>query len=642
MGQEPTFAQVREEYLANLREVKLRSEFRLDHNAAPDAQIEAIREEAKRIYQLQQRNNEILRSCFYEKDPEELSDEQAAEWFDFARALVDDYRRLDLPLAYQLHAMLLRRARAKGDRACIIRERYYCGLTLHYIDLPLNNSSANLYNKQVRDYFAEAADFLPQFAELDHESRAYVIRSLGNIDLGYSHSTERSDTLTMYPPGGTYQDILDCFDRAYAAMTDPNLRAIDPDLPWEDYVYAMHFGRTILLSHIREGMGGQQLRDAVYESACYVYERQSRAAKRKNLGLSARVVYVHAAASYHVGRMDIDELMELMLRENARADNSINADNIFRHLSLVPYLQCYLHFCTPEQQAKFMPRVKAAIESGYDYVRKLPISDYFSQASMYVRNTIVEALADDKEMTVKRKSAFLRMFLTCHRPTYVHSLMVAWLTGELVKRLLDTDPDLLLRRDAGAWRCATREEAAARRQDFVRQAYEVGLYHDVGKTAVLEVVSNYGRRLTKEEFQVIQRHPYIGYWLLKTLGGMDQCAESALGHHCFFNESSGYPLDIAARRANRCNLLTDVLSVADSLDAATDDIGRSYAVAKNFTSLVAEFLDGADTRYSGRVVAIFEDEDFVKDLERRTMEKRRATYLRTYRDSIENAGRLEL
>lgn len=640
MERHAAFQALREEYLANLHEIKLRSRFHFDLAETPDQQIEFIRGEAKEIYRLQQRNNDLLRVEFYDQIPEDLTDEQANDWFEFAKALVDDYRRADLPLAYQIHLMLLRRARARKDCAEIVRELYYCGLMLHYMDQPLKNSCANLYNEQVRNYFSEGASYLPRFAEVDHETRGYIIRCLGNIDLGYAHSTEAQVPYTKYPTGGTYRDILNCFDRAYAVMTDPRMRAIDPDLPWDNYCYAMHYGRTILLSHLREGMGGPEVRDAVYESACYVYEHQSRAAERKNLPLSARLSYVYAAASFHAGKLSIGELMERLLRENAGADDSITAENIYRRMSMVPYMQEYLRFCSPEEKAIYQPRVKAAVDRGYAFVRTLPISDYFSQAAAYVRNTIIETITDDEEVVIRRRAAFLHMFLACHRPTYIHSLMVSWLMGELLKRLLDTDPDILMHRDAGVWRCANRDEVEARRAEFLRQAYQVGLYHDVGKTAVLEVISNYGRRLTKEEFQVITRHPYIGYWMLMALGDMNQCAESALGHHCYFNESAGYPLDITDRSKNSCNLLTDVLAVADSLDAGTDDIGRSYAVAKNFAALVAEFREGADVRYSGRVVKIFEDEAFVKDLEHRTMAKRREIYLTTYHDPEQTLAQL--
>mgnify|MGYP000068510860 CR=1 FL=1 len=89
----------------------------------------------------------------------------------------------------------------------------------------------------------------------------------------------------------------------------------------------------------------------------------------------------------------------------------------------------------------------------------------------------------------------------------------------------------------------------------------------------------------------------------------------ALGHiHC--------PQDIKG--------IVDVLTVADSLDAATDNIGRCYNLAKPFHTLLEELRAQSGTRYAPDVVALFRDETFCKVLAQKLDAERKKVYLHAY------------
>lgn len=612
----------RDEYLANLHQIKERSDFRPDPSASAKEQIAYIRKEAKALNMLQNRNNELLNELFYQKDPESISDSEAREWFVFACRLVDDYKQADLGLAYQLHTRLLRRARALGQWDSILEELYYCGLTLHYMNAMVSNAQQNIYYEQIREYFEEGAAFLEHFEALDSKSRAYILRCLGNIRLGYVSFVP--DYAGSVDPE-IYQNQIDCFDRAYKVLTDPELRTIDPELPWEDYIYAMHFGRTGLLSLVRIDGGNEKIREMVYESACFVYERQERAAKRKRLALSTRTVYAYSAARYHTGRITCDELMEILLAEAERDDEGDSMANvIYRKLSLVTYLRFYLTCCSKETRERLEQRVEAAEKRSYEFVKKTPMTDYFSQSVFYVRNTVMVEITSGEAASQEKRTNLLHWFLACHRPTYVHSLMVAWLTKTLLVRLMEVRPDILEQDVAGVWRGTNDRKA------FLNSAGEAALFHDVGKISLLDVVSNYGRRLTDEEFRLIQLHPQIGYWMLNGIREMELCAEAAQNHHRYYNELGGYPF-IAGRRGEcHCNLLNDVITIADSMDAATDDIGRSYARGKSLADLVEELREGYDRRYAGYIVDLFDDPGYCERLEQMLKETRQRIYCKVY------------
>lgn len=67
----------------------------------------------------------------------------------------------------------------------------------------------------------------------------------------------------------------------------------------------------------------------------------------------------------------------------------------------------------------------------------------------------------------------------------------------------------------------------------------------------------------------------------------------------------------------------DALSVADSLDAATDNIGRCYNLAKPFRTLLGELRAQSGTRYAPNVIALFEDERFCQQLAENTDAERK-------------------
>ena len=52
---------------------------------------------------------------------------------------------------------------------------------------------------------------------------------------------------------------------------------------------------------------------------------------------------------------------------------------------------------------------------------------------------------------------------------------------------------------------------------------------------------------------------------------------------------------------------TDIVAVADCMDAATDRVGRSYTGGKRPSEIIREIISGAGSRYSPKVAAALED-----------------------------------
>lgn len=73
--------------------------------------------------------------------------------------------------------------------------------------------------------------------------------------------------------------------------------------------------------------------------------------------------------------------------------------------------------------------------------------------------------------------------------------------------------------------------------------------------------------------------------------------------------------------------------VADSLDAATDKIGRCYANGISFSELVQQLFDGSGTRYAPYVTDLFHNPDFYRYLENHLPNWRQDAYYEAYLSS---------
>jgi len=109
-------------------------------------------------------------------------------------------------------------------------------------------------------------------------------------------------------------------------------------------------------------------------------------------------------------------------------------------------------------------------------------------------------------------------------------------------------------------------------------------YHDVGKVGVPAEVLNKEGKLTKEEFDLIKKHPALSYEMLLEFVGKEN-AEYARWHHEKL-DGSGYPDGISG---DMIPLESRIMAVVDIFDALTTD--RCYRSGFSFAKAL-EILDG--------------------------------------------------
>ena len=196
-----------------------------------------------------------------------------------------------------------------------------------------------------------------------------------------------------------------------------------------------------------------------------------------------------------------------------------------------------------------------------------------------------------------------------HPPTYIHSNMVAKISVCLVHHLLSLMPEVF----CGFPGCETVEDVLENKDKILDYTFHGALYHDIGKLYMIDTIAMYGRRLLHSEFELIRSHPDRGAELAARFEAMKDYVDVIRGHHLWYDGSRGYP-EAYEISGSPYRMIIYIVSVADSLDAATDGVGRSYRMGKNLEDFQRELAEGAGTRYAPCMKALFEDAATLEDL----------------------------
>ncbi len=584
--------------------------------------IATIRRCAEELFRIHQDNDRILKEILFSRSAETLTGDEARQLSQLADALFNYNRSLDVGVAYHIHRLLYAYAQHHQDLDLTIRELYYQGITLMYLNVRDSKKGLDLFVEDIGRYFQAGASYLDRYEEIENpETRGYIIRCLGNQKYGFTSYRGSRSPRPGYRMRDGWADYMDCFDKTMAVLRDPRYREMDPDLPWDSFVYAMHYDRTQFLSELQHDHD-PVIAKAMLESAEYVYRHQRESAKVKERFVSDRTTwYTYLAARYHMGLTPLEELLEALYDMCRSADiHDYSGENIWVILHAPEYLLTYAHRLPPEDLLRWEPRLQQTVDKQTEYLFQLPRNEY----SLQVFRSLQDIISESAENNDQFKRRILDYILTCHAPTFVHSKMIALLTQRFCQQLLTVRPGLL----DGAFGLELSPAHPENTKVLLEKAYLCGLYHDLGKCMLLNSVGMYSRSLLDEEFLSIQYHPVFGCDLLEELG-LPNISNVSYFHHRSYDGSGGYPHGERSCPAS-IRPLVDVITVVDSLDAGTDNIGRSYAAAKTYDQLVEELLRGSGTRYAPEIVELFRDDGFRREIRDFIQNNRIAVYLDVY------------
>ena len=165
-------------------------------------------------------------------------------------------------------------------------------------------------------------------------------------------------------------------------------------------------------------------------------------------------------------------------------------------------------------------------------------------------------------------------------------------------------------------------ELGCKRQ-FIERIYLAGLLHDVGKIGVPDAIITKPGALTREEYDVMKRHPAIGARILEPVSFLSDVVPCVRHHHEWFDGSDrGYPDRL---RGLEIPYPSRIILVADTVEAMSSD--RPYRKAQPFSAVTAEIDRYQGTQFDPEAAQAFlalaerEGEDFIEHASKFDLDK---------------------
>jgi putative nucleotidyltransferase with HDIG domain len=133
----------------------------------------------------------------------------------------------------------------------------------------------------------------------------------------------------------------------------------------------------------------------------------------------------------------------------------------------------------------------------------------------------------------------------------------------------------------------------------VRQIYQAGILHDIGKIGTQKTLLERLGSLSKQEMADIRQHPCLGADILRPLTFFYDIEPLVRHHHELFN-GSGYP---AGKQGEEIPLGARIITVCDAFE--TMITGRPHIPKKDLPAALNDLKQGVGTRFDPAVVQAF-------------------------------------
>ena len=238
------------------------------------------------------------------------------------------------------------------------------------------------------------------------------------------------------------------------------------------------------------------------------------------------------------------------------------------------------------------------------------LNDYYMQLSnnRIFSHIIYESACDWCFFAIKyihgyrEKENFLITMLVNRQPqTFFNAYLNAELAVNITEALYAHTPILL----TSVENCLKAYGRPNSKEDVIEFIRKSALFHDIGINLVSKIEGIQYRTLFDQEMDVIKLHPTLVNDILE--GGLAIYRDPIIGHHKYFDQSAGYPEDVDMTNS-QLRIVCDILAVCDTLNSATDYLGRTYKQPKDFSIILSELITLSGTRYNTNVVNLFLDD----------------------------------
>jgi diguanylate cyclase (GGDEF)-like protein/PAS domain S-box-containing protein len=123
--------------------------------------------------------------------------------------------------------------------------------------------------------------------------------------------------------------------------------------------------------------------------------------------------------------------------------------------------------------------------------------------------------------------------------------------------------------------------------------------HDIGKIAIPEGILLAPGNLSQEEWELIWKHPEVGYRIARSSPELAPIAEAILSHHEWW-DGSGYPRGL---EGENIPLISRIIAIVDAYDAMTQ--GRPYKKALSQQKTLQKLQEMGGSQFDPNLIAMF-------------------------------------
>ena len=548
-----------------------------------------------------------------------LSEEELSVLRYLRGSLLDAYvmDNMDTPFIYRVARRLLEDAERKQDKKAVLRSlddfvmAAYAYLAMVRRVHPYSDSALKCKEKGLR-----AANRILEYLPVEmletvsgDSAREAVLINSRYITTLFEYPLSDDDAVLT-------ESILQLLRRALSLKDIPEYRSLVPDFDWVYHEFrTLHYFSVMTIFHNSYGFNQEQLEE-INEKAKQLLEIWEREYEHlKDYNSTETIQFAATRCAYLVGEIDKeayqDKLIELAVSPRS---GRYNADEMQR-ITSIPIE--YMLTVDPDNLTE---KDKGALATFYKelvrYIHRMPklghLSFLLTELAFLLEHFIeIDGVIDFETMCMELLAAI-------HPPTYIHSLSVADLSTCLARHLFRKHPQMFANTPG-----YPDIDAVA---DHV---WHAAACHDIGKLFIVETIITYGRALYDREFDWIRCHPEAGAKFLSMREKTKDYADVALGHHRWYDGKDGYPEAYNPAKA-KDRMVVDIVACADCLDAATDNVGRSYKKGKELDDFIVELKGGIGTRYAPFLLELFEDEEIYNELKNLLDSGRNDKYRHTY------------
>lgn len=623
MDQAKPFKDLVNKYLANIDTYINADAFSELPSLKDEEIIPFIRNRTAKYKEICKEDDAIIAELFGKyKDGEKILDDEAAKQLENAADLfTTKYPSRESGLGLEIYKLVLDYFSSRNDLDSKIRMLYKCGLATYY--------STNASTPDENPYFRQFFNYRDQYFTLSKESRLYFCRGLGNTLIGQNEKTKAQ----------VYQMSFDYGDKIIAFFQRDDVRALDPDFQFDKWILLTHKNLTTFLQTIRiyKYIIPLKDRELTYQHAEYAYLHAGEFYKADE-PIKLQTEYAYYASLFHAERITLEDLLNnLNKMHNRPVSDPYSPGSIYLRSKVPSYiLEYYSTYSEDNPQVKHN-ECDRIFNEVLSYLQGLGKNKNYTAAQDGMLAFITASLVDSDLPQIQDR--LFSLTIKIHLPTYAHTKMVTKLSLMLADYLYDHRPDYFL----GCSGLETMEAInnPVNRKTFFDCFAEGCLFHDIGKYYCLNAISTCYRSLSPNEEKLIKMHPWEGHQFFK--GTNDEhnniLADIIYCHHIYYDRFDGYPyIPMAVKIINK--KAVDIVAVADSLDAATDNIGKAYADAISLDDALKELREGEGTRYSPDVVDLFTIPEIYEKAKEILGEEREKIYISCAKEIMENKTKI--